>query len=127
MLKVVLELKKKREPAFIHPGQLILLPIVTSCALSSLGAVARNFAFCGPAVGIKEAKLQQQGGSGRAWGRAAGTRGPCLGLDMFWGARGDEPRPTEASVNKEGAAGRPAQIRSQHHSQGQKMKPRQGL
>lgn len=51
-------LKKKKEPAFIHPGHFILLPMITSCALSSLGLVAGSFAFCGPAMGIKGAESQ---------------------------------------------------------------------
>lgn len=46
-------LKKEREPAFIHLGCFILLPIITSLAPSSLGAVVGSFAFCGSAWALK--------------------------------------------------------------------------
>lgn len=90
-------LKKKREPAFIHPGHFILFPILIPCDLISLRA--RSVAFCGPAVGIKAATSQRVR-IRESLGQGCRTEGLLLGAGYVLGSQG---RGAEASVSKEAA------------------------
>lgn len=92
-------LKRKKEPALTHPGRFLLPPLLPPMP-STVGSVARSFAFCGPALGMKGRKSQPLR-IRESLGQSRRNEDALPGAGCIWGP-GERKglRPMEVSVRQ---------------------------